>query len=91
VRFEWDERKRRSNLVKHGVDFADLGSIFAAETVTLLDTRFDYEEHRFITFGVLAGVVLAIAHTESDEVIRFISARRATSNEEESYFKQVGQ
>ena len=91
MRFEWDERKRQSNLDKHGVDFADLEPIFAGETVTVLDDRFDYGEYRFITFGVLSGVVLAIAHTETDEVIRVISARKATSHEEESYFKQIGQ
>jgi hypothetical protein len=49
VRFEWDERKRQSNLEKHGVDFADLKSLFAGETVTVLDDRFEYAEHRFIT------------------------------------------
>jgi uncharacterized protein len=91
VRFEWDERKRQSNLEKHGVDFADLDPIFADDTVTVLDDRFDYGEYRFITFASLQGVVLAIAHTETDEVIRYISARRATSYEEEVYYKEIGQ
>jgi uncharacterized DUF497 family protein len=91
VRFEWNEGKRQSNLAKHGVDFADLEPIFDGDTVTVLDDRFDYDEHRFITLALLNGIVLAIAHTETDEVIRFISARRATSYEEEVYFKQIGQ
>lgn len=93
MRFEWDERKRQSNLAKHGVDFADLDPIFAGDTVTVLDDRFDYGEYRFITFALLQSVVLAIAHTETDEVIRYISisARRATSYEEEVYYKEIGQ
>jgi uncharacterized DUF497 family protein len=91
VRFEWDERKRRANLEKHGVDFADLDPIFAGDTVTVLDDRLDYGEYRFITFALLQGVVLAISHTETDEVIRYISAPRATSYEEKVYYKEIGQ
>jgi len=91
VRFEWDERKRRSNLEKHGVDFSDLESLFASETVTVLDERVDYGEHRFITLGLLKGIVLTVAHTETDEVVRILSARKATRYEEESYFKEIGQ
>ena len=70
MRFEWDARKCQSNLEKHGVDFADLKSLFAGETVTVLDDRFEYAEHRFITVGLLKGIVLTVAHTETDEVIR---------------------
>ena len=91
VRFEWDERKRQSNLQKHGVDLADLESLFAGETVTVLDERFDYGEPRFITLGLLNGIVLTVAHTETDEVIRILSARKATRYEEETYFKESGQ
>ena len=74
-----------------GVDFADLKSLFAGETVTALDDRFEYAEHRFITVGLLKGIVLTVAHTETDEVIRIISARRATRYEEEIYFKEIRQ
>ncbi|MGH6803327.1 MAG: BrnT family toxin [Methyloceanibacter sp.] len=91
MRFEWDERKRQSNLEKHAVDFADLESLFAGETVTVLDERFEYDEHRYITLGLLKGIVLAVAHTETDEVIRIISARRATRYEQEIYFKEIRQ
>jgi uncharacterized DUF497 family protein len=91
VRFEWDERKRTSNLAKHGVEFADLEPVFMGETVTVVDDRFEYGEYRFITLGLLNGIVLTIAHTETDEVIRIISARRATNHEEEAYFKEIGQ
>jgi len=88
MRFEWDERKRKSNIDKHGIDFADIESLFAGVTLTLLDDRFSHEE-RFITFGLLSGIVVAVAHTETDEVIRIISARKGTRNEEKAYFEKI--
>ena len=90
MRYEWDENKRQKNISKHGVDFADLESLFAGVTVTLFDDRFSHEEERHITFGLLGGVVVAVAHTETDKVIRIISARKATRNEEKAYFQTVG-
>ena len=87
--FAWDEAKREANLRKHGIDFVGIEQVFAGETVTILDARFDYGEERFVTFGVLSGRVVVIAHTETDEVIRIISVRKATKDEESSYFKEI--
>lgn len=89
MRFEWDEAKRESNLLKHGIDFIDVERLFAGETVTILDDRFDYGEERFITLGLLDERVVVVAHTETKDVIRLISARKATRNEEISYFKEI--
>ena len=89
MEFEWDEAKRKSNLRNHGIDFVGIEQVFEGETVTVLDDRFDYGEQRFVTFGLLDGRVVAIAHTETDEVIRIISVRKATKNEESSYFKEI--
>ena len=89
MRFKWDEAKRQTNIRKHGIDFADLEPLFDGETVTILDNRFDYGEDRFITLGLLNGIVLVVVHTETDTVIRIISARKATKNEEKSYFKEI--
>ena len=89
VRFDWDEAKRQNNLAKHGIDFADLEPLFDGETLTVLDDRFDYGERRFITLGVLNGVVLVVVHTETKTTLRIISARKATRNEENSYFKEI--
>jgi uncharacterized protein len=63
--------------------------VFAGDTVTILDDRADYGEDRFITLGLLQGRVVVIVHSESDEVIRIISVRKATRNEEFNYFKAV--
>lgn len=89
VKYEWDEAKRQSNLQRHGIDFADVEGLFESETVTILDDRFEYGEQRFVSFGLLDGRVVVIAHTETDEVIRIISARKATKREESSYFKEI--
>ncbi len=87
---EWSERKRVSNIQKHGVDFADLGALFEGYTLTLEDDRFDYEEQRYVTMGLLEGRVLVVAHTEDDEgLIRIISARKAAKHEEETYFSNL--
>jgi hypothetical protein len=87
--FEWDEAKRQSNIQKHGIDFIGVERVFTGTTVTILDDRFDYGESRFITLGLLSGRVVVIAHTEAPEVIRIISVRKATRNEEASYFKEI--
>jgi len=89
MQFEWDEKKRRANLAKHGIDFADLVPLFNGLTISVLDDRYDYCEFRFITVGMLNGVVITVAHTETTEVIRIISARKSTRYEEESYFKKI--
>ena len=89
MRFEWDEAKRKENLLKHGVDFADLPPLFEGLTVTVLDERFDYGEDRYVNLVAIREIVLTVAHTETDDLIRLISARKPTSNEEEDYFKQI--
>ena len=89
MNFEWDEDKRLSNLEKHGIDFVGIEILFEGYTVTILDHRFDYGEERFITFGLLEGRVIAVAHTETETAIRIISLRKATKNEEIEYFKKI--
>ena len=89
MRFEWDEAKRRANIRKHGIDFAVIEKVLNSATATIKDERFDYGERRLQTLGLLNGEVVAITHTETDEVIRVISFRKATKHEEETYFKRV--
>ena len=87
--FEWDDAKRRFNIRKHGIDFVGIEEVFEGETLTTVDERFDYGEQRFVTLGLLKGRVVVVAHAETDEVIRIISVRKATKNEEISYFKKI--
>jgi len=53
------------------------------------DDRWGYGEQRFVTFGLLEGRVVAVVHTESADVIRVISIRKATRREEESYLSTL--
>ena len=89
LKFEWDETKRKSNIKKHGIDFIDAPIIFSGYTLTIEDDRYDYGEERFVTFGILDGRVVAVAHTETEELIRIISIRKATRYEEKVYFSQI--
>ena len=89
MRFEWNEAKRRVNIRRHGIDFADAVEVFDGIIVTINDTRFDYGETRFLTLGLLRTHVVVIAHTETEEVIRLISVRKATKDEEISYYKEI--
>lgn len=89
MRFEWDENKRLANLQKHGIDFADVWLIFDYDVASDFDNRFDYDEIRYLTLGLLRGEVIVVAHTENNEIFRIISARKAEKYEQEIYFKAI--
>ena len=89
MRFTWSERKRAINLREHGLDFVDAPRVFEGLTFTYEDDRFDYGEQRFVTLGLLAGVPVSIAHTESADEIRIISFRKATGREAQRFFGEV--
>ncbi len=89
MKFEWDENKRRENLRKHGFDFADADLVFENEVYSIVDERFDYGEIRFYTLGLLFGRVVAVSHTETNDVIRIISMRKANKYDEEKYYKKI--
>ena len=87
MKFEWDLSKAARNLDKHGVSFDDASTIFFDPlAVTGSDPDHSNGEERLVTFGVSsAGQLLVVSHTECDEVIRIISARRATRYERSIY------
>jgi len=89
MRFTWDEAKAEENLRKHGVSFEEGSTAFADENARLKhDPDHSQQEDRFILLGFSAKLRLLIvchAYRESDEVIRIISARKATPNERRQY------
>ncbi len=89
MKFEWDENKRLANIRKHGFDFIDVSTVFDSDTVTVEDDRYNYGEQRFITFGLFQGRIIAVVHTENDDLVRIISARKASKYEQQIYFEQV--
>jgi uncharacterized protein len=80
--FEWDARKNKENIRKHGLDFADAWEMFTGPLLTNLDTREAYGEHRWTGVGYLRGVVVVLAFTErGEETVRIISLRKALKHE----------
>lgn len=90
MHFTWDESKRQSNLIKHGLDFADAEKVFAGPLVLFEDRRKDYGEQRMIGIGSLDDLVVLVVHVESDETIRIISMRKASRDEISLYYKNAG-
>ena len=90
--FEWDERKRLSNIANHGLDFIDAARMFNAPMLTALDTREAYGEDRWIGIGIANGRVLVVAITERNEgqTIRIISLRKALSHERKAFEEIIG-
>lgn len=89
VVFTWDEKKRRINLKDHRLDFIDAEEVFAGVTFTFEDDRFDYGERRWVTLGLLRGVVVSIVHTEAEAEIHIISRRKATKRENKIFYENI--
>jgi uncharacterized protein len=89
LRIEWDPRKAEANRKKHGVTFEDAATVFADERACLIDDPdHSEEEERFVLLGLSSSLrLLVVAHCYRAEgnVIRIISARKATREEERSY------
>jgi uncharacterized DUF497 family protein len=88
IRFEWDPRKAGSNARKHGVSFEEAESVFFDEQALLLeDPQPIDEEARFVLLGLSAALrVLLVVHAlRGEDVIRIISARKATRLETQEY------
>jgi len=89
ILYEWDEEKRKANILKHGLDFMEVESVFRDPyRLTVEDTRnSNRDEIRFKTIGMLASriVVVVVVHTERDDVTRIISLRFATKKERSLY------
>jgi uncharacterized DUF497 family protein len=63
--------------------------VFEGPTFTYQDDRFEYGEQRFVTLGVLSGLAVSIVHTETEDEIRVISFRKATTNGAIVLFKSL--
>jgi len=85
--FEWDERKAKTNLAKHGVSFEEASTVFGDPlSLTIPDPAHSQVEIRWIVLGQShQRKLLVVAHTDRGDTIRIISARRATRRERKSY------
>ena len=89
LRFEWDERKATVNAKKHGVSFEDAKSVFVDDRAKLIDDPDHSEdEDRFVLLGLSGALrLLLVCHCYriNGNVIRIISARKASARESNSY------
>jgi uncharacterized DUF497 family protein len=91
IDFAWDPRKAQSNFAKHGISFEEAQTVFLDESARLIDDPDHSEdEDRFLLLGYSSQarcVIVSHCYRQSDSVIRLISARRATAQEEQVYWR----
>lgn len=91
-RFEWDADKDLANRRKHGISFEEAATIFDGPMLSLEDDS-DPREVRERSYGLIGGLVVGcVIHTDRDDTIRIISARKATPNERklfDAYLKRA--
>jgi hypothetical protein len=89
-KFEWDEKKNRINIKKHGVSFVEAEDAFDdPNAVYDEDDEHSFEEERFIIIGKSKKnsrlLYVCYCERENDEKIRIISARKAVRLEKDIY------
>lgn len=89
LRFEWNPDKAAKNLDKHGISFEEAKTVFSDERAVLFDDPdHSMDEDRFLILGISQNLrLLIVSHClrEGGDVIRIISARKATRREEKQY------
>ena len=87
MKFDWDSKKARSNLLKHGVSFDEAATVFLdPNAASGRDPDHSIGEERYITFGFSQlGRLLVVCHTYRPGAIRIINARRVTRSERRIY------
>lgn len=88
LEFEWDEEKAEANLGKHRVSFLTAAEVFTNVIVERIDDREDYGEIRFIALGRVDTEVYRVVYTwRGENLIRIISAQKASRDEREIYHR----
>ncbi len=90
MRFEWDDEKNEANIRKHDIDFEDVQDMFTHPMLSMLDNREDYGEERWYGIGWLESLLGVVIYTKRHgDIIRIISARKATKNEVRHYEQSI--
>ena len=90
MRYDWDSEKDNLNLRLHGISFDEILSAFDdPNALDLADERHSDDEQRYNIIGITERGLVFVVYTErEDDVIRIISARKATRNEEQQYVEE---
>ena len=81
MKLSYDPVKRATTLAERGLDFEDAPKLFSGRPKTVVDDRFDYGEVRWLSYGWIDGVAMAIVRTERGDTRRIISMRRMHDEE----------
>jgi len=91
--FEWDEQKSVSNKKKHGISFEEAQTVFIDENALLIyDPDHSIEEDRFVLLGMsfkLRLLIVCHCYRKNENIIRIISARKATRPEQKQYWERL--
>ena len=82
--FEFDERKSRANLKKHGIDFVEAQKLWVDEYLVEIPAKID-DEPRIIAIGRISGKYWSAIVTPRDGKVRIISVRRSRAEEIKLY------
>jgi uncharacterized DUF497 family protein len=82
--YEWDERKRLTNLDKHGIDFQDV-TLLTANPMMIAKARTVSDEDRWMATGQMKGIIVTMIFTKREKTIRIISLRSARHGERKAY------
>lgn len=89
ISFAWDEKKAKENLKKHNVPFDEARTVFSDPCAGMIfDPEHSQDEDRFVLLGLSSTLrILTVNHCyrKDDQIIRIISARKATRNEQKQY------
>ena len=85
--FEWDEKKAKQNIKKHGISFEEAATVFGDPfSITIYDPLHSKNEDRFVILGMSnKSRLLLVVHTDRGDIARIISARKATTKERMQY------
>jgi uncharacterized DUF497 family protein len=91
VIYEWDPKKAKANLRKHGVSFEEALTAFADPLARIFDDEdYSVEEQREIIVGYSAKErLLVVCFTAQGESVRIFSARKATRREKKEYEENI--
>lgn len=87
--FEWDEKKRKANLKKHGVDFDAVWEFDWGSATIQEDSRSNYGEIRLAAYGMIEGRLHGLIYTVRGNVTRVISLRKANAREKRIYEEET--
>ena len=82
--FDWDEGKRKTNILKHGIDFEDAVLALHRPRIEFRSDR--NGEVRTVAICPDSERLIAVIYTMRGEACRIISARAARKNEQREYY-----